>query len=99
MRRKLYYKITKRTKNCPLPVIGRVNGAALGGGCGLVSACDISYAVNKAVFGFTEVKLGLIPAVISPFVMNKIGSHSSQFFLTGSSSPHFYYHIYDDFYF
>ena len=71
-------------RTCPVPVIGRINGNALGGGAGLVSACDISYAVNTAKFGFTEVKLGLVPAVISPFVMEKIGkSNASRYFLTG----------------
>lgn len=69
---------------CPMPVIGRINGNAIGGGSGLVSACDFAFSVNKAVFGFTEVKLGLIPAVISPFVMMKIGKgNCSRYFLTG----------------
>jgi len=71
-------------RTCPLPVISRVNGAALGGGTGLVAACDFSFAVDSAVFGLTEVKLGLIPAVISRFVMDKIGKGSClRFFLTG----------------
>eukprot|EP01098_Paradermamoeba_levis_P008983 TRINITY_DN3711_c0_g1_i1.p1 TRINITY_DN3711_c0_g1~~TRINITY_DN3711_c0_g1_i1.p1 ORF type:complete len:307 (-),score=90.52 TRINITY_DN3711_c0_g1_i1:135-1010(-) len=71
-------------KNCHLPVIGRINGPALGGGAGLVAACDFAFAVNSATFGFTEVKLGLIPAVISPFVMAKIGqANCSRYFLTG----------------
>jgi methylglutaconyl-CoA hydratase len=61
-------------KTCPVPVIGRINGSALGGGAGLVSVCDVALAIEKAQFGFTEVKLGLIPAVISPFVMEKIGA-------------------------
>jgi methylglutaconyl-CoA hydratase len=61
-----------------------VNGAALGGGAGLVAAADMAFAVDSAVFGFTEVKLGLIPAVISPFVMEKIGrGNASRYFLTG----------------
>lgn len=69
---------------CPVPVIARVNGAALGGGSGLVACSDMAAAVDSAVFGFTEVKLGLIPAVISPFVMRKIGfAGCSRFFLTG----------------
>lgn len=68
---------------CPLPVIGRINGNALGGGSGLVAACDFAFSVSKASFGFTEVKLGLIPAVISPFVMMKIGKgNCSRYFLT-----------------
>eukprot|EP01119_Soliformovum_irregulare_P013561 TRINITY_DN3625_c0_g1_i5.p1 TRINITY_DN3625_c0_g1~~TRINITY_DN3625_c0_g1_i5.p1 ORF type:complete len:206 (+),score=11.87 TRINITY_DN3625_c0_g1_i5:387-1004(+) len=60
-------------KACPLPVIARVNGHAFGGGSGIIAACDMAFALNTAQFGFTEVKLGLIPAVISPFVMEKIG--------------------------
>ncbi|HEV8022369.1 MAG TPA: enoyl-CoA hydratase-related protein [Candidatus Lustribacter sp.] len=69
---------------CPKPVIARVQGAALGGGCGLVAAADIVVAANDAVFGFTEVKLGIIPAVISPFVIAKIGvSAARALFVTG----------------
>eukprot|EP01127_Copromyxa_protea_P006017 TRINITY_DN15824_c0_g1_i1.p1 TRINITY_DN15824_c0_g1~~TRINITY_DN15824_c0_g1_i1.p1 ORF type:complete len:287 (+),score=73.47 TRINITY_DN15824_c0_g1_i1:40-900(+) len=71
-------------RSTPVPTIARVNGAALGGGAGLVAACDIAIGVNRSIFGFTEVKLGLIPAVISPFVISKIGSaHARRFFLTG----------------
>ncbi|MBV8198678.1 MAG: enoyl-CoA hydratase/isomerase family protein [Candidatus Eremiobacteraeota bacterium] len=70
--------------NCSKPVIGRVHGAALGGGAGLTAVCDIVVAADDAVFGFTEVKLGIIPAVISPFVLAKIGaSQARRFFLTG----------------
>jgi methylglutaconyl-CoA hydratase len=69
---------------CPKPVIARVQGAALGGGCGLAAAADIVVAARDAVFGFTEVKLGIIPAVISPFVIPKIGaSNARALFLTG----------------
>jgi methylglutaconyl-CoA hydratase len=68
---------------CPKPVIARVQGDAYGGGAGLVAACDISVVVETAHFSFSEVKLGLIPAVISPFVTRKIGfGHASRFFLT-----------------
>ncbi|PRP85078.1 hypothetical protein PROFUN_07262 [Planoprotostelium fungivorum] len=71
-------------KRCPFPVIARINGAALGGGSGIVAACDIGYSIETATFGFTEVKIGLIPAVISPFVMEKIGrGNCSHYFLTG----------------
>jgi len=70
--------------NCPKPVIGQIHGAALGGGAGLAAVCDIAIAADDAVFGFTEVKLGIIPAVISPFVLAKIGaSHARALFLTG----------------
>ncbi len=69
---------------CPKPVIGKVHGAALGGGAGLAAVCDIVIASADAVFGFTEVKLGIIPAVISPFVLAKIGvSNARALFLTG----------------
>jgi methylglutaconyl-CoA hydratase len=69
--------------NCPIPVVGRVNGAAVGGGMGLVSCCDIVVSVDTAKFGFSEVRLGLVPAVISPFVISKIGhSRARELFLT-----------------
>lgn len=69
---------------CPKPVIGKIHGAALGGGAGLAAVCDIVIASADAVFGFTEVKLGIIPAVISPFVLAKIGtSHARALFVTG----------------
>ena len=69
---------------CGKPVIGRIHGAALGGGAGLAAVCDIVVASDDAIFGFTEVKLGIIPAVISPFVLAKIGvSHARALFLTG----------------
>ena len=70
--------------NCAKPVIGRIHGAALGGGAGLTAVCDIAIAADDAIFGFTEVKLGIIPAVISPFVLAKIGAtHARALFLTG----------------
>ena len=69
---------------CPKPVIARVHGAALAGGAGLCAVADAVVADEEAIFGFTETKLGLIPAVISPFVMAKIGaSHARRLFLTG----------------
>jgi methylglutaconyl-CoA hydratase len=69
---------------CPFPVIGRVNGAAFGGGAGLVACCDYVIAVDSALMGFTEVRLGLVPAVISPFVIAKIGEgHARATFLNG----------------
>jgi methylglutaconyl-CoA hydratase len=68
----------------PVPVIGRVHGAALGGGAGLACICDVVVADDNAIFGFTEVKLGIIPAVISPFALAKIGrSAARELFLTG----------------
>lgn len=68
----------------PKPVIGRINGPALGGGVGLVACCDLAVAVEDARFGFTEVKLGLLPAVIAQYVVPKIGvSHSRALFISG----------------
>ena len=69
---------------CPVPVIARVQGAALGGGMGLCAVADLVLATAGATFGFTETKLGLLPAVISPFVLAKIGeSHARALFPTG----------------
>lgn len=69
---------------CSKPVIGRIQGAALGGGAGLAAVCDIAISADDTTFGFTEVKLGIVPAVISPFVIAKIGtSHARALFLTG----------------
>lgn len=69
--------------NHPLPVIAKVNGSAFGGGVGLLSACDITIGTAKAKFCFTEVKLGLSPAVISPFVINRIGlNKTTELFLS-----------------
>lgn len=69
---------------CPKPVVARVHGAALGGGIGLCAVADVVVAAQDAVFGFTEVKLGIVPAVISPFVIPKIGvSHARALFLSG----------------
>ena len=69
---------------CPVPVIARVHGAALGGGMGLCAVSDIVIATTDATFGFTETKLGIIPAVISTFVLPKIGeTHARALFATG----------------
>lgn len=69
----------------PIPLIARVQGAALGGGAGLAAVADIVVAAADAVFGFTEVKLGILPAVISPYVIRKIGgSAARELFLTGA---------------
>jgi len=68
----------------PVPVIARIQGAALGGGAGLAAVCDVVVAADDALFGFTETKLGILPAVISPFVLAKIGqSHARALCLTG----------------
>ena len=69
----------------PVPLVGRIQGAALGGGAGLAAVCDIVVAEEQAVFGFTETKLGIIPAVISPFALAKIGRAAArELFLTGA---------------
>ena len=69
---------------CPVPVVGRIQGAAIGGGVGLVAVCDIVICTRDAKFGLAEVKLGILPAVISPYVISKIGqSHARALFLTG----------------
>jgi len=69
---------------CPKPVIGRVHGAALGGGAGLAAACDVVVAAEGTLFGTTEVRLGIVPAVISPYVVRKLGeSRAREWFLTG----------------
>jgi methylglutaconyl-CoA hydratase len=68
----------------PKPVIARVNGAAIGGGTGLVAVCDIAIASEKAKLSLSEVKLGLVPACISPYVIRKVGEgRCREFFLTG----------------
>ena len=74
----------KTINTFPCAVIGRVNGAAMGGGLGLVAACDIVIAVDSAKLAFSEARLGIAPAVISPYVLRKIGeSHARMLFLTG----------------
>lgn len=77
-------ELMQAVDQCPKPVVGRINGAAIGGGIGLVSCCDIAIAADHARFAFTEVRLGIVPAVVSPFVLRKIGpSAARELFLTG----------------
>ncbi|MFP5387025.1 MAG: enoyl-CoA hydratase-related protein [Bacteriovoracia bacterium] len=64
--------------DCDVPVLGRINGHALGGGVGLVSVCDFVIANQEATMGFTEVRLGLIPAVISPYCIAKVGESNAR---------------------
>jgi methylglutaconyl-CoA hydratase len=72
----------------PVPLVGRIHGAALVGGAGLAAVCDIVVAEDQTLFGFTEVKLGILPAVISPFALAKIGrSAARELFLTGARFP------------
>lgn len=70
--------------NFPCPVVARVNGTAMGGGLGLIAVCDIVIAVESARLAFSEVKLGIAPAVISPYVVRKIGeTYARVLFVTG----------------
>jgi methylglutaconyl-CoA hydratase len=72
----------------PLPTVAAVNGAAIGGGNGLVAACDIAVAASDAVFSLSEVRLGLVPACIGPYVIRKVGeSAARELFLTGRRIP------------
>lgn len=69
---------------CPVPVVAAVHGAALGGGSGLTAAADVAIATEDSLFGFTEVRLGIMPAVISPFALGRIGTaQARRYFLTG----------------
>jgi methylglutaconyl-CoA hydratase len=77
------YRMLETIDSCPAPVVCCVHGFALGGGSGLVACADVAVAWPDAVFGFTEVRLGIIPAVISPFVLPKIGAAARRYFLTG----------------
>jgi enoyl-CoA hydratase/carnithine racemase len=77
------YRMCEQIDRCPAPVVARIQGYALGGGSGLVACSDIAVTAPDATFGFTEVKLGIVPAVISPFVLPKIGQHARRYFLTG----------------
>jgi methylglutaconyl-CoA hydratase len=70
----------------PKPTLARVNGDGYGGALGLIAACDIVVATQSAKFAFTEVRLGIIPAVVSPFVLGKIGEHAAlRYFLTAET--------------
>ncbi len=77
-------RLMREIYDCPKPVIGRVNGPAIGGGTGLVAVCDIVVAAEDAVFSFSEVKIGLVPACISPYVLKRVGErYGREYFLTG----------------
>jgi enoyl-CoA hydratase/carnithine racemase len=78
------YRMLEAIDSCPAPVVARVQGYALGGGSGLVCCTDVAVAAADAVFAFSEVKLGIVPAVISPFVFPRIGTAAARWlFLTG----------------
>lgn len=79
-----FRRLLEAIDGCPAPVVVRVHGHALGGGCGLVACSDVAIAAPDAVFAFSEVRLGIIPAVISPFALAKIGPGAARrYFLTG----------------
>lgn len=76
----LFHKVA----SFPRPVVARVNGPAIGGGVGLMAACDIVIAADSAVFAFSEVRLGIVPAIISPFCIRRLGPCvARRLFLTG----------------
>jgi methylglutaconyl-CoA hydratase len=78
------YRMLDAIDSCPAPVVAAIQGYALGGGSGLACCTDIAIAAPDATFGFSEVKLGIIPAVISPFVFPRIGTAAARrLFLTG----------------
>jgi len=77
------YRMLESIDSCPAPVVCAVHGYALGGGSGLVACADVAIAQPDAVFGFTEVRLGIIPAVISPFVLARIDATARRYFVTG----------------
>ncbi len=77
-------KMLEAIDSCPAPVVARVQGHALGGGCGLVACSDVVVAAPDTQFAFSEVKLGIIPSVISPFALGKIGASAARrYFVTG----------------
>jgi methylglutaconyl-CoA hydratase len=76
--------LLRALNGCPVPTVARVHGSAFGGGIGLLACCDVVLAAADARFGFTETKLGLLPAVISPYVVAKIGeSYARALFASG----------------
>jgi methylglutaconyl-CoA hydratase len=77
---KLFYQIY----TCKRPVVGKINGAAIGGGTGFVAVCDIAIAAASAKFSFSEVKIGIVPACIGPYVLKKMGEGKArELFITG----------------
>ncbi|HET6347775.1 MAG TPA: enoyl-CoA hydratase-related protein [Candidatus Krumholzibacteria bacterium] len=81
---KIFARMLEKLYRLPKPTIARVNGACMGGGVGLVSACDISLCIREAKFALREILLGIAPAAISPYVLRKIGeTNARDYFLTG----------------
>ena len=89
------FEMLSAIDGCPAPVVARIHGYCLGGGCGLAACADIAIADADAIFGFSEVKLGIVAAVISPFVLAKIGSGAARrYFLTAERfGPSVAHHI------
>jgi methylglutaconyl-CoA hydratase len=80
----LLLKMYETINSCPKPVIGRINGNTFGGGIGLLAVCDITVTVPEVLFAFSEVKLGIIPAVISTFIPSRMRlADMRRFFMTG----------------
>jgi methylglutaconyl-CoA hydratase len=77
------YRMLETIDRCPAPVVCLAHGYVLGGGSGLVACADVTVAQPDAVFGFTDVRLGIIPAVISPFVLARIGAAARRYFASG----------------
>ncbi len=81
---KAIFDLMAAVNSCHKPVVGRINGSVIGGGTGLASCCDVTVAVVRARFAFSETRLGIVPAVIAPYVVAKIGAgNAREFFLTG----------------
>jgi methylglutaconyl-CoA hydratase len=81
---RLLAKLFATVSDCPKPVVARVHGNALAGGTGLVAACDLVVADTTARFGTTEVRIGLVPGTIAPYLVRAIGARAaSRYFLTG----------------
>jgi methylglutaconyl-CoA hydratase len=75
-------KMFRLLNECPKPIVGRIQGAAIGGGVGLVSICDVAFASKETQFSLSEVRLGIVPSCIGPFVISKIGpSHARSLFV------------------
>ena len=90
---KLLLDLFEMIYSCPKPIIGRINGHAFGGGLGLLAVCDITVALPNLKFAFSEVKLGIIPAVISTYVIRRIGSAvMRRLFVTGERFDSSYAH-------
>jgi methylglutaconyl-CoA hydratase len=81
-------RLFHRIYDFPKPVVARVPGPAIGGGVGLMTACDVIVAVESAFFAFSEVRLGIVPALISPFCIRRLGvAKARKLFLTGEKIP------------